>query len=143
MLPSTSGCVNYLGAFCCSTDRSFGFTLVTMIVAHTCGHWSRKTQPRQVPLIITSAVVLACLLVLLLDWAFSQLYVRIGDIELPQHADAMPQLDRRPGGDFGSIRLANGAGTPQDVIGISMDGGGKDGSLGVAGDYVDEFADEL
>jgi hypothetical protein len=38
-----------------------------------------------VPLVITSAVVLSCLLVLLLDWAFSQLYVRLPDI-VPAHA---------------------------------------------------------
>lgn len=105
-----------------------------MAVAHGCGHWSRKTQPRQVPLVITSAVVLSCLLVLLLDWGFSQLYVRLPDI-LP-------------------------AQTLSDTAGISIGGateaelppmhwhGGEPGGEGLGGgglvpEELDEFADEL
>lgn len=56
--------------------RSVGFMTFTMCIAQGCSHW-RRAQPRHVPLTITSAVVTACLAVLTLDWAFSQMYVRL------------------------------------------------------------------
>src|SRR6056297_1900414 len=91
-----------------------------MAVAHGCGHWSRKTQPRQVPLVITSAVVLSCLLVLLLDWAFSQLYVRLPDI-VPAQGDTAGVLDGVSlGGAFDAQEL-----TPMHAEGAARHAGGS------------------
>ena len=54
----------------------------TLIIAQLCARWRRRAQPRHVPLIITSAVVLSCLAVLVLDWGFSQAYVRLDDTHI-------------------------------------------------------------
>ena len=62
--------------------RSIGFMASTMLIAQLCARWRRRAQPRHVPLIITTAVVLSCLSVLLLDWGFSQAYVRLDDSHL-------------------------------------------------------------
>ena len=56
--------------------RSVGFMASTLIIAQLCARWRRRAQPRHVPLIITSAVVLSCLAVLILDWGFSQMCAR-------------------------------------------------------------------
>jgi len=68
--------------------RSVGFMASTLVVAQLCARWKQRAQPRHVPIIITSAVVLACLAVLVLDWAFSQLYVRLDDSHLAFAASA-------------------------------------------------------
>ena len=68
--------------------RSIGFMASTMIIAQLCARWRRRAQPRHVPIIITSAVVLSCLAVLLLDWGFSQAYVRLDDSHLAAAAAA-------------------------------------------------------
>lgn len=62
--------------------RSVGFMCATMLIAQLCARWRQRAQPRHVPFIITSAVVLSCLAVLFLDWAFSQAYVRLDDTHL-------------------------------------------------------------
>ena len=59
--------------------RAVGFMLVTMATAQLVARARRRAQPRHVPGVITSAVVLSCLLILLLDWGFSQLYVHVDD----------------------------------------------------------------
>ena len=76
--------------------RSFGFMASTMIIAQLCARWRRRAQPRHVPIIITSAVVLACLSVLLLDWGFSQMYVRLDDTHLAAAASDPAALYRDP-----------------------------------------------
>jgi ABC-type transporter Mla maintaining outer membrane lipid asymmetry ATPase subunit MlaF/ABC-type transporter Mla maintaining outer membrane lipid asymmetry permease subunit MlaE len=67
--------------------RSVSFMAATMLIAQACARWQRRAQPRHVPFIITSAVVLSCLAVLFLDWAFSQAYVRLDDTHLIAAAD--------------------------------------------------------
>ncbi|EOD40923.1 hypothetical protein EMIHUDRAFT_222339 [Emiliania huxleyi CCMP1516] len=63
--------------------RSLGFMLCTMGISQLCSRSRRRLQPRHVPLVITSAVVLSCLAILFLDWGFSQLFAggdgRLGD----------------------------------------------------------------
>ena len=62
-----------------SVYRALGFMTATMAIAQLCGTARRRAQPRHVPLLITWAVVLACLVVLVFDWGFSQLYVHVAD----------------------------------------------------------------
>ena len=62
--------------------RSIGFMASTLMIAQLCARWRKRAQPRHVPIIITTAVVLSCLVVLLLDWGFSQMYVRLDDTHL-------------------------------------------------------------
>mmetsp|Transcript_18349 Transcript_18349/g.24215 ORF Transcript_18349/g.24215 Transcript_18349/m.24215 type:complete len:530 (+) Transcript_18349:77-1666(+) len=52
--------------------RSVGFICVVIIVAELVGRMSTSLQPRHVPLVITSSVVLSGLMIIFLDWAFSQ-----------------------------------------------------------------------
>ncbi len=61
--------------------RAIGFMLTTICISHACATWMKggRPQPRHVPLIITWAVVISCLVVLVLDWGFSQLFVHIHD----------------------------------------------------------------
>ena len=61
--------------------RALGFMLATICISHACATWMKggRPQPRHVPLIITWAVVISCLVVLVLDWGFSQLFVHIND----------------------------------------------------------------
>ena len=49
--------------------RAIGFMLTTICISHACATWMKggRPQPRHVPLIITWAVVISCLLVLVLD----------------------------------------------------------------------------
>jgi len=124
-------------------------------------------------MVITSAVVLSCLLVLLLDWAFSQLYVRIDDlpleIQIPGgHPGQMPggglSGGQIPGGGQGLDELFLGGGVstgemPEGGFGAGGGGGGIGGEGGGGGErweggggdhlgteeeaYFDEFADEL
>jgi len=51
------------------------FMSIIMIVAEVCARVRPNLTPRGVPLVITSSVVLAGLLVILADWAFSQLWL--------------------------------------------------------------------
>mmetsp|Transcript_42131 Transcript_42131/g.110905 ORF Transcript_42131/g.110905 Transcript_42131/m.110905 type:complete len:320 (-) Transcript_42131:549-1508(-) len=67
--------------------RAVGFMMSTMLIAQACARWKQRAQPRHVPFIITSAVVLSCLVVLFMDWAFSQAYVRLDDTHLIGAAD--------------------------------------------------------
>ena len=57
--------------------RALGFMASTMVIAQLCAGLKRRLQPRNVPLVITTAVVTSCLLVIFIDWFFSQMYVRI------------------------------------------------------------------
>merc|ERR1719310_2227221 len=59
--------------------RALGFMAMTMLIAQLCAGVRRRLQPRNVPLVITTAVVTSCLCVIFLDWFFSQLYVHIDD----------------------------------------------------------------
>lgn len=68
--------------------RAIGFMASTILISQLCARWRRRAQPRHVPFIITSAVVLSCLAVLLLDWGFSQAYVRLDDSHLVAAAAA-------------------------------------------------------
>ncbi|KAL1525446.1 hypothetical protein AB1Y20_020303 [Prymnesium parvum] len=73
--------------------RSLGFMLSTMLISQLCSRSQKRLQPRHVPLVITSAVVLSCLAVLVLDWGFSQLFVRLdgGDILAPENDFALEE----------------------------------------------------
>ena len=71
--------------------------------------WLQCKQPRHVPLIITSAVVLSCLAVLLLDWAFSQMYVRLDDTHLITASSAEDIYRDPSGAGFAAIDAQGGA----------------------------------
>jgi ABC-type nitrate/sulfonate/bicarbonate transport system ATPase subunit/ABC-type transporter Mla maintaining outer membrane lipid asymmetry permease subunit MlaE len=49
------------------------FIVIIMLVAELCARWKPNLTPRGVPFVITSAVVLSGLLVIMVDWGFSQL----------------------------------------------------------------------
>jgi ABC-type multidrug transport system ATPase subunit/ABC-type transporter Mla maintaining outer membrane lipid asymmetry permease subunit MlaE len=55
--------------------KSNVFMLIIMTVAEGCARLKPDLTPRGVPLVITSAVVYSGLLVILADWAFSQLWL--------------------------------------------------------------------
>ena len=89
--------------------RSVGFMASTILIAQICARWRRRAQPRHVPIIITTAVVVSCLCVLLLDWGFSQLYVRLDDTHLVGAAAAAPAAlyaDRAEGGAAAGMHAA-------------------------------------
>ena len=92
-----------------NTYRSMGFMASTMLIAQLCARWRRRAQPRHVPLIITSAVVLACLAVLLIDWGFSQMYVRLDDTHLAATPNASAMYtDPAASGDDALLHGADG-----------------------------------
>lgn len=112
---------------------------VTILIAQGCARWRRRAQPRHVPFIITSAVVLSCLAVLLLDWAFSQLYVRLDSSHLVPHADPADlytdfsaEASAAEGYDGGGGEAALGGTEP----GYAGEGGG-----GAAGHHEGNFAE--
>lgn len=110
--------------------RSFGFMASTMAIAQLCARWRRRAQPRHVPIIITSAVVLACLAVLLMDWGFSQLYVRLDDTHLAGATDPAA-LYRDPAAD-GAASIAAGGDTPTPLGAddlSALDGVGREHDL--------------
>ena len=98
--------------------RALGFMCATMLIAQVCARWQRRAQPRHVPFIITSAVVLACLAVLLLDWGFSQAYVHLDDSHLlAATSPADMYLDPSAGaGADGTVRPADAEGNAADVM---------------------------
>lgn len=53
--------------------RSIGFMIVILLVAEFCGRFRKNLQPRDVPQAITWAVVTSSVLIIILDWGFSQL----------------------------------------------------------------------
>jgi ABC-type transporter Mla maintaining outer membrane lipid asymmetry ATPase subunit MlaF/ABC-type transporter Mla maintaining outer membrane lipid asymmetry permease subunit MlaE len=56
--------------------RSVAFIFVTMAVAEISGRWDPLLQSRDVPWVITTAVVVSSLGIIFLDWAFSQVLLR-------------------------------------------------------------------
>jgi len=58
--------------------RSSAFMAIIMAVAETCGRFFPYLQPRGVPGVITSAVVISGLLIILSDWGFSQVLLKYG-----------------------------------------------------------------
>eukprot|EP00039_Didymoeca_costata_P002597 m.61354 g.61354 ORF g.61354 m.61354 type:complete len:499 (-) comp11402_c0_seq1:1299-2795(-) len=56
--------------------RSFCFMLIIMTIAEVCARWNPLLQPRNVPTVITSAVVLSGLLIIFADWGFSQVLLK-------------------------------------------------------------------
>uniref|UniRef100_A0A7S2MYS5 ABC transporter domain-containing protein n=1 Tax=Haptolina brevifila TaxID=156173 RepID=A0A7S2MYS5_9EUKA len=93
--------------------RSIGFMLATMVIAQVCARWQKRAQPRHVPLIITSAVVLSCLAVLLLDWGFSQMYVRLDDTHLVAATDPSALYQEEGGADDPNLE-ANLEASPEE-----------------------------
>jgi phospholipid/cholesterol/gamma-HCH transport system permease protein len=55
--------------------RSMVFMSITMALAEICGRWDVLLQPRNVPTVITSAVVLSGLFIIFADWGFSQVLI--------------------------------------------------------------------
>ena len=119
------------------------FMASTMLIAQLCAGVRRRLQPRHVPLVITTAVVTSCLVVICLDWFFSQLYVHIDDLPL--------------GIDLGGAG-AGGGGGGADVGGAAAAEAAMGGGLGAADnealggseefdgyydDYNEEHGDEL
>ena len=103
--------------------RAFGFMASTIVIAQLCARWRRRAQPRHVPIMITSAVVLACLSVLLIDWGFSQLYVRLDETHLAAAASDPSALYRDPSGiaDGTAAAAVQAAGSTGP---IKVEGGG-------------------
>jgi len=56
--------------------RSLVFMTITVVLAELCGRWNQLLQPRNVPTVITSAVVLSGLTIIFADWGFSQILIR-------------------------------------------------------------------
>eukprot|EP00040_Diaphanoeca_grandis_P025144 m.138934 g.138934 ORF g.138934 m.138934 type:complete len:508 (-) comp30025_c0_seq3:144-1667(-) len=56
--------------------RSITFMIIIVAVAETCGRWYALLQPRSVPAVITSAVVISGLLIIFADWGFSQVLLK-------------------------------------------------------------------
>ena len=71
------------------------------------------------PLIITTAVVLSCLGILLLDWGFSQAYVRLDDTHIIATADPADLYADAGDGEHATAAVAAGdaavAGGAMDV----------------------------
>jgi hypothetical protein len=99
--------------------RSVGFMLSTMLISQACARWRRRAQPRHVPLIITTAVVLSCLAVLLLDWGFSQMYVRLDDTHLAVGPSDPSDIYRDPAGGGGDGAAASEMGAPSASEGFA------------------------
>jgi len=59
--------------------RSMAFMLIIIALAETCGRWDPLLQPRSVPNVITSAVVLSGLCIIFADWGFSQVLLQYAD----------------------------------------------------------------
>lgn len=59
--------------------RSMAFMLITIALAETCGRFDPLLQPRSVPTVITSAVVLSGLCIIFADWGFSQVLLKYAD----------------------------------------------------------------
>ena len=59
--------------------RSMTFMLIIICLAETCGRWDPLLQPRSVPTVITSAVVLSGLCIIFADWGFSQVLLQYAD----------------------------------------------------------------
>ena len=56
--------------------KSITYILIILLVAQTSTALRPKLTPRGVPMVITSSVVVASMLVIVADWAFSQLWLR-------------------------------------------------------------------
>jgi hypothetical protein len=56
--------------------RSLCFMAIIVALAELCGRWNHLLQPRNVPTVITSAVVLSGLTIIFADWGFSQILIR-------------------------------------------------------------------
>jgi len=52
--------------------RSLTFILIIVFVAETIGRFSSRLQPRNVPFVITTSVVVSSLIIIFVDWGFSQ-----------------------------------------------------------------------
>ncbi|MGM0439767.1 MAG: ABC transporter permease [Chlamydiota bacterium] len=53
--------------------RSLAYIIITMVTAEICGSKDHHLQPRDVPKVITKAVVLGSLTIIIVDWGFSHL----------------------------------------------------------------------
>ena len=119
----------------------------TLAIAQLCARWRRRAQPRHVPLIITSAVVLSCLAVLLLDWGFSQLYVRLDDTHLAVAPDASAMYrDPTSAGvvsDDGSLGSSDGDAERAEYEEYYAATGAVDGGIGMDDSEADPLQDDL
>jgi ABC-type transporter Mla maintaining outer membrane lipid asymmetry permease subunit MlaE/ABC-type uncharacterized transport system YnjBCD ATPase subunit len=52
------------------------FMITIILVAETSARWKRDLTPRDVPKVITHSVVLGSLLIIMMDWGFSQLLLK-------------------------------------------------------------------
>lgn len=57
--------------------RSLVFMFVILFVAEVCSRYNKSLQPRDVPKVITWAVVLAGLFIIIADWGLSQLLFKV------------------------------------------------------------------
>ena len=128
--------------------RALGFMATTMAVAQLCAGVRRRLQPRHVPLVITTAVVTSCLLVICMDWFFSQLYVHIDDV-----VTGVPMGSGVGGADGGGAdgaAMAGAAAAAEGAMGGGLGAseeeeahGGPEEFDGYYDDYHDEHGDEL
>ena len=132
--------------------RALGFMASTMAVAQLCAGARRRLQPRHVPLVITTAVVTSCLLVICMDWGFSQLYVHIDDV-----VAGVPMGGGVGGADGGGAdggadgaAMAGAAAAAEGAMGGGLGAseeeaahGGPEEFDGYYDDYHDEHGDEL
>ena len=98
--------------------------------AQLCAGLKRRLQPRNVPLVITTAVVTSCLLVIFIDWFFSQMYVRIdaapygiGAATTPAAAAAAADGDNATDGGEGAAATEAAGGGAADLV-AAMGGSG-------------------
>lgn len=106
--------------------RSLGFMASTMVIAQLCAGLKRRLQPRNVPLVITTAVVTSCLLVIFIDWFFSQMYVRIDAAPYnigAAAATAAADGDNTPDGGEGAAATEAAGGGVADLM-AAMGGSG-------------------
>ena len=124
--------------------RSLGFMASTMLIAQLCAGVRRRLQPRHVPLVITTAVVTSCLVVICMDWFFSQLYVHIDDLPIDIGLGGAGGGGADGGAGMGGAAAAEAA--MGGGLGASEDaalGGAEEEFDGYYDDYHEEHGDEL
>ena len=130
-----------------SAYRALGFMAGTMAIAQLCAGVRRRLQPRHVPLVITTAVVTSCLVVICMDWFFSQLYVHIDDVvtDVPMGVG----VGGADGGGADGAAMAGAAAAAEDAMGGGLGAseeeahGGSEEFDGYYDDYHEEHGDEL
>jgi hypothetical protein len=131
--------------------RAFGFMVSTMVIAQLCAGVRRRLQPRHVPLVITTAVVTSCLVVICMDWFFSQLYVHIDDLgtDVPTGIGVGGADGGGADGGADGAAMAGAAAAAEGAMGGGLGAseeeahGGSEEFDGYYDDYHDEHGDEL